>query len=97
MSPPVCGSTFQLRFHSDLQRRSPSGHNTLLERGVRSRVGGGGDQRHSRGKDAGGREPRGTDGWKRLKERRIVRVEQTGPQKGDGSRGGNGGLRKERD
>lgn len=58
---------------------------------------GGGDQRHSRGKDAGGREPRGTDGWKRLKERRIVRVEQTGPQKGDGSRGGNGGLRKERD
>lgn len=43
------------------------------------------EQRHSGGEeeggDAGGREPRGTDGWKRLKERRIVRVEQTGRRK----------------
>lgn len=44
MSPPACGSMFQLRFHSDLQRRSPSGHNTLFERGVWSRVGGGGPE-----------------------------------------------------
>lgn len=73
---------FELCFHSHLQRRTPSGHNTLFERrgvecgGVRLW-----EKRHSRGKDAGGREPRGTDGWKRLKEKRIVRVEQTGHRK----------------
>lgn len=39
--------------------------------------------------------PKGTDGWKRLKER-IVRAEQTGGERGDSSEeGGNGGQREE--
>ena len=49
----------------------PSGTQHSIDRG------GGTDQRDSGSRTEGGWEPKGTDGWKRLKER-IVRAEQTG-------------------
>lgn len=87
--PSLCVAEYLCFYVVNCKKESslcPSGHNTLLTGGPEKQ----------RGKDRGGWEQKGTDGWKRLKER-IVRTGTDVGEKGDSSEEGNGGPREEGD